>query len=51
MVFTDPALGCIFSLVDYNPCFSSILYYAHAPIWHVLLFPLPFDGLRIVSPW
>jgi hypothetical protein len=51
MVFTYLALGCIFSLVYYNPCFSSILYSAHAPILYVLLFPLPFDGLRMVSPW
>jgi hypothetical protein len=36
--------------VGSNPCFSSILYYVHAPILHVLLFPLLFDGLRAVSP-
>jgi hypothetical protein len=44
--FTYSDLGCILSLAGYNPCFSFILYYAHAPILHVLSFPLPFDGLE-----
>jgi hypothetical protein len=47
MVFTYHALGCIFSLVDYNPCLNSILYCARVPILHVLFFSSSFDNLRI----
>jgi hypothetical protein len=46
MVFTYPALGCIFSLVDYNYFFNSILYGARAPIPYVLFFSSPFANLR-----
>jgi hypothetical protein len=50
MVFTYLDLGCILSLAGYNPYFSFILYYAHAPTLRVLYCPLSFDGLRAVSP-
>ena len=46
MVFTYPALGCIFSLIDYNPCLNSILYCACIPILHILFFSSSFDDLR-----
>jgi hypothetical protein len=46
MVFTYPALGCIFSLVDYKPCFNPIPYGACVPILHVLFFSSSFDNLR-----
>jgi hypothetical protein len=35
-----------FSLVDYNPCFNSILYGAHAPILRVLFFSSSFEKPR-----
>jgi hypothetical protein len=46
MMVTYPALGCILSLVDYNPYLNSILYCARAPILHVLFFSSSFNNLR-----
>jgi hypothetical protein len=46
-----PILALVaFSPYRLQPLPSSILYYAHVPILHVLLSPLPLGGLKVVSP-